>query len=656
MIASFKSLSKVNQNSRHNLLVWIILGVLIVAFAILVTRRAWLSDDAYITFRTVDNLVNGYKFTWNTIERVQAYTHPFWMLVLSAANFLSGEMFFTSIYLSVVISVVGVSILSLRIANTSPTAIMSVVVLSLSSAFVDYSTSGLENPLTHFLMVLFALIYFNGRSDLKTFFWLSLIVSLAGFNRLDTILFYIPALLLRLWQIRGWRAVLVGAIGQTPLILWELCSLIYYGFLFPNTYYAKLNTGIPAGELAIQGLNYFVNSFLHDPLTLLIIFAALIVSMISRKPTILPLAIGIVLYLSYVVKIGGGFMSGRFFTAPLLMAVIILVRIAKVQHRYKTIIALGVAAVIIGLTAPEAPFRLSGQPGTPIVDAHGISDERLWYFNDLGLINAIKTSDPPVSLGRERGEQARNDANNDLYVIAINNTGIYGYYAGPSVYIVDNYALSDPLLARLPAERVVNWRSGHFKRALPDGYIARIYGLGELGDPQLALFYDRLELIVGGKLFDPERWSAILDFNLGRMDSLINYDIYRYPDMVFTNSTALNSLDDPAVVTDANSDGNDMISFSDSGLEIDLEGVFHADRIGLCLDSDDSYQVEYWDQDQKLASDEKPVSEGATGLICYFLDVPQKANRPGYSRMRVFPTAGDGNYKVGHIRLVESDN
>jgi len=202
----------------------------------------------------------------------------------------------------------------------------------------------------------------------------------------------------------------------------------------------------------------------------------------------------------------------------------------------------------------------------------------------------------------------------------------------------------------------VNWRSGHFKRTLPAGYVARIYGLSELGDPQLALYYERLELVVGGKLFDPERWSAILDFNLGRMDALIDYDAYRYPAMVFTTYTELNSLDDPAVVTSESSGDHDSIGFFDSGLEIDLEGISHADRIGLCLDGDDAYQVEYWNENNRLAQDLKPASDGAAGLICYFLEVPNRAYRSGYSKIRVFPAAGDGDYKAGHLRLVESGN
>jgi hypothetical protein len=50
----------------------LVLGVLLAAFAALVVRNAWLSDDAYITFRTVDNFIHGYGLTWNVAERVQS--------------------------------------------------------------------------------------------------------------------------------------------------------------------------------------------------------------------------------------------------------------------------------------------------------------------------------------------------------------------------------------------------------------------------------------------------------------------------------------------------------------------------------------------------------------------------------------------------------
>ena len=64
-------------------------------------------------------------------------------------------------------------------------------------------------------------------------------------------------------------------IGFVPVVAWELFSLFYYGFPFPNTAYAKLKTGIPASELTRQGILYLQDSIARDPITLTAIGATL---------------------------------------------------------------------------------------------------------------------------------------------------------------------------------------------------------------------------------------------------------------------------------------------------------------------------------------------------------------------------------------------
>ena len=53
-----------------------------------------------------------------------------------------------------------------------------------------------------------------------------------------------------------------------PAAAWLLFATIYYGFPLPNTYYAKVATGIPSSLLYRQGLAYLFNSLAHDPVTL----------------------------------------------------------------------------------------------------------------------------------------------------------------------------------------------------------------------------------------------------------------------------------------------------------------------------------------------------------------------------------------------------
>lgn len=107
----------------------ILLVISVLTFAVIVVRTAWVSDDSYITFRTVDNIVNGYGPTWNTTERVQAYTHPLWMLLMTAFYFVTREMFFTSISVSIVISLLAVSLFAFGIARSQVLAILGIIIL-----------------------------------------------------------------------------------------------------------------------------------------------------------------------------------------------------------------------------------------------------------------------------------------------------------------------------------------------------------------------------------------------------------------------------------------------------------------------------------------------------------------------------------------------
>lgn len=92
----------------------ITVAILILLYLFVVVRTAWVNDDAYITFRTVDNFVNGYGLTWNVAERVQAYTHPLWMFAVSSVYFFTREAYYTSIFLSILFSLIAIIILAYR--------------------------------------------------------------------------------------------------------------------------------------------------------------------------------------------------------------------------------------------------------------------------------------------------------------------------------------------------------------------------------------------------------------------------------------------------------------------------------------------------------------------------------------------------------------
>jgi tetratricopeptide (TPR) repeat protein len=243
------------------------------------------------------------------------------------------------------------------------------------------------------------------------------------------------------------------------------------------------------------------------------------------------MAAGILLYLLYIVRIGGDFMSGRYFTAPLLAALGILGSIGWQPRR--TAIAAVAGIVLLGacsvrpLALNEKGFDLEGIPLMRAIAAdHGICDERAFYFRSTGLRRVLRSG------GRVFQHSSSADLGQWLGIVStvrgerlaakVRNIGISGFLGGPNVHFVDYFALSDPLLARLPPIADPCWRIGHFHRATPVGYdeTARTEK-NCLREPHLAEYYDVLALITRGSLWDWRRLAAIWNMNLGRYDRLL---------------------------------------------------------------------------------------------------------------------------------------
>jgi arabinofuranosyltransferase len=183
--------------------------------------------------------------------------------------------------------------------------------------------------------------------------------SLGLLNRMDLALVFAPALVMVLWRSRNWQTVKWLLLGQVPFILWEIFATLYYGFPFPNTAYAKLNTGIPNGEYIQQGFLYLLNSIQFDPVTLATILASSGLILFSRKRKYYPLLVGMTLYVVYVIKVGGDFMSGRFLTVPLMCAVMMLSQIDLDRLASTSLIFIFAFVLVLGLTGKNNTFQIN---------------------------------------------------------------------------------------------------------------------------------------------------------------------------------------------------------------------------------------------------------------------------------------------------------
>jgi arabinofuranosyltransferase len=122
-------------------------------------------------------------------------------------------------------------------------------------------------------------------------------------------------------------------------------------------------------------------------------------------------------------------------------------------------------------------------------------------------------------------------------VVVTDHIGMIGYYAGPSLHLVDAMGLGDPLLSRLPAKP--GWRIGHFSRDVPPGYeagleycVAHLFPSGHvfpatrtcldfgahtnrLQDPAIREYYETLRMATQGSLTSRSRILTIARLNLG---------------------------------------------------------------------------------------------------------------------------------------------
>ena len=511
----------------------IVLPFLAIYLSVIVLT-AWVSDDAFITFRSIENFIHGYGLVFNVLERVQTFTHPLWMLLQSFVYALTGwfnppfglnQLFFWNIIISLSLSLLAVVLYSFKVASSANMAVLGLLALILSKAFIDYSTSGLENPLSYFLAVCFFGFFLTSQHRNRQYaMGLGFLASLGILNRMDTILIYMPVLGLVVWQSSNRRkTVLSMFIGLLPIVLWELFSLFYYGTPFPNTASAKLDTGIQTFTLLKQGAYYFLNSLHLDTLTLVVIALAIALAVISKNVQRIAIALGITLYLCYILYIGGDFMSGRYLALPLIVAVILLstfeVRSTKLfGTSLIAILAIGLLPFITTIERRPSYGR-NRENNLVFMDSHKIADERLVYRERTGLFAALQGNSPKVVYAQEEWEYSPGYPR-EVHVVGA--MGLNGYRDGPNIHVIDANGLADPLIARMPLEDTRNFRIGHFHHIIPDGYEETLAsGTNVIRDLNIALYYDKLSYVVQGPLWDWKRMVEIWNLNSGKYNYLI---------------------------------------------------------------------------------------------------------------------------------------
>jgi arabinofuranosyltransferase len=613
-------------------------------FCVVLVRTAWIGDDALISLRTVLNVTHGFGLTFNIAERVQTFTHPLWLFLITGAYVVLGNVYYATFALSFAASL-AVFWLIVRGAASAAQAWLAAGLLLFSRAFVDYSTSGLENPLSHLLVAVALAVFVSPRREGPRLTTLALLASLLYLTRPDDALIVLPMLVAAAWTTRRPAAIVRAmAIGALPAMAWTVFSIIYYGFPFPNTAYAKLATGIPFDEQVRQGWLYLVDAADRDPLTMVTIGAAMIMAVVARSRAALLAAAGLALHLAYIVWIGGDFMGGRFLSVPFVAAVVALTRLDALAPGRPGLpwlpayVALGAAAV----ASAQWPLASDSRVGGVEARRTGIVDERAVYFPTWSIVRADRRTfispDWPVNDGVARTP----------YVLdTCGLMGASGLDWGPYAHLLDECALADPLLARLPAIWNDAWRPGHFRRMVPHGYRESLRsGKNELADRSLAEYYDQLRAVTRGPIWSADRLRTIGRLYRGVFDHLIDRTFYRYGGEV-VRLPALSEVKPLGTARDA--PGTQAIT---SALAILADTPPGRRQIEISVDSDDAYRLTFVRRNQTVGVrqfDPIPEYRRTPGLVTHTVDLPTGARENGFDTIVILPGGGDGKFGVGHL-------
>ena len=478
-----------------------------------VLARASVMEDAYITFRVVDNVVNGFGLRWNLHERVQAYTNPLWLFAHVPFYVLYDDIVIDTLMVSLICTELAVCA-ALYTHRRPPleSALLFVLPLALSRSFTVYSTSGFENALGHALYAYFGWAVLCAAAQ-RRMLHVCLAVSLSMVNRLDTLLLYLPfiVLMLRTQRLRMLRWQVLA--GLAPIIAWELFSLWYYGFLFPNTKYAKLNTGVAQWDYWQLGFSYLLNLFAVDFVSGVMIVAALCLlpSLVRRARTgdelsaqYAALVAGIGLYVLYVVQVGGTYLSGRLFSPCVFASAWVL--LAQAWH-YLRLEMLAKMVAMLALLTVCWPTHAEMKALCPLC-FKGVDPVPAEVKDGLWDVVSGKTKVPEAGslLVKER-------------VMLEWSMGKWGWSLDRNVKVVDGFAIVDGLLARLPMDQPQIVTMGMTTRNPPRGYLQAVASGNLQGmDPDLAQYYDKLRILTQGDLWDAQRLVEIARFNMGAYD------------------------------------------------------------------------------------------------------------------------------------------
>lgn len=449
---------------------WALTGALTIASCVVAWSKRIIVDDAYISLRVAEHAAQGHGLVYNVGERVEGYTNFLWTLVFMARYGLGiePERFMASVGMLTFLASLGLAAWIGRTSLGSAWgAAAAVLMIGLHLTTNQFATTGMETTLQALLIVgawwsAWRILEAKALDSARALMGLSCWVALAGLTRMDSAIWLAPLGALMLWKIGTQptlkaqdKARALGALGLPVGLLmggWLGWKLSYYGAILPNTYWAKTQVD----DIALRGI-YYVALYLGGSVTLPLLLALVwAVSARARRDEHTPLLVGmlaaIVLWLAYVIKVGGDFMDLRFMVPLgqfLILPTLWLGKKALVASDKPKLAPIALMAVASVHVLAGFIFYITTQPTWGLhlfAKPFETKPDRMQQWVAAG--KAIAAHFPPE----------------DELIIAATTAGALPYYARH--YTLDMHGLNEPWVARhgdafIPVP-------GHYKIAPPE--------------------------------------------------------------------------------------------------------------------------------------------------------------------------------------------
>ena len=414
----------------------------------------FVSDDAYISFRYAEHLATGRGLEWNPDYRVEGYTNFLWVVLIALLRVFGAaapDGARALAWLAGGATMLLIVLIARREQKARPSwtlLALAPIPLALTFPYQYWTSLRLETPLFAMLMLLATYLFVREEDNEEGRQWPSALAYLAlALTRPEGAAFIaVPGIYLLsrvrpltlftgvFRQRRSWLAVYFGG-----LLGYHLWRVLYFGDIFPNTYYAKVS----GSDLLTRGSDYVLRFAAERPYQLVLAIGVLLLAGAASRMGLLLLG-KVALLVTVVIFEGGDWMREW----RLLMPVTPLL-----------VAGLGAAAQRFAASR-ELPVRLSTVAGVVVLC--------------LGIQSSMGTPRrewPDILEGKHRsvlinleGELTRVSKEVGLWLraqpprgalIAVNHAGAVPFYS--DLPAIDMAGLNDKHIARVPGTRHFKW-------------------------------------------------------------------------------------------------------------------------------------------------------------------------------------------------------